>query len=447
LVYYLLLCPSCNSLHSYNYLNAGKRVRKRCTRCDCKFEITKKRIIREFETSQECIKAHKLLAYHLHNDQRPTLSYDKLLEKMRKSLSDDVSKAEAILEKSIGHQPSPNDHVTTLYALPRLVAEVDRVHWTTFLTPDLYHLLLSRGYTPPQDFGDLIFKDGFGTVFVRTTGQLEGYCDFSQPHIVAQLEGLLSFFKNLCGHDGHLPFKVHDKEFTIKINCEDQLAEVLLKKFGHGMKSAFLQQQFKVYYSKGNEIRNEAINSFADLKLGLETAYNEQLSQQGINVLVYGNGHAEDQASGEVQSLQQKMIQLEVQLTEQDEKQNKMLELMNDIMKNQSSLNSLTLEMDTKLESNQERILGQIQRNYVQNTEILQALYKENTSSFVQKCDIIVERLTERASTLDDLEIVLGQRKQGLVRYLSVLQEKGVITYTSIKTGKRGRPRKLWRMK
>ncbi len=446
MVFYLLLCPSCNNLHYYEYVNAGKRVRKKCTRCDCKFEITKKRIIREFETRKECLKAHQLLAYHLHNDQRTITTHDKLLEKMRKSLSEGFSKAEAILEKTIGHQASSHDHVTNLYALPRLVAEVDRLHWTSFLDPSLYHLLLSRGYSPAKDFGDIVFKDSFGTVFVRSTGQLEGYCDFSKPHIVAQLEGLLSFFKNLCGHDDHLQFKTHDHELTIKINCENKLAEVLLNKYGHGMKASFLQQQFKTYFSAGKELRNEA-QSATDLITGLEAQYNEQLSKQGINVLVYGENDQSQDYSGEVQAIQQKMILIE-------DKVDILLDGFNDFMKNQSAMNenqtslsSLTLEMDTRLESNQERILGQIQRNYVQNTEILQVLYKDNTSSFVQKCDTIVEKLTERASTLDDLEIVLGQKKQGLVRYLSELKEKGLITYDSIKTGKKGRPRKLWRMK
>ena len=121
------------------------------------------------------------------------------------------------------------------------------------------------------------------------------------------------------------------------------------------MKASFLQQQFKTYFSDGKELRNEA-QSATDLITGLEAQYNDQLSKQGINVLVYGENGANQDYSGDVQVLQQKMVRIEGQLTEQDEKQNKLLELMNDILKNQKSLNLVTNDNYSRLENNQEMI-------------------------------------------------------------------------------------------
>lgn len=130
-----------------------------------------------------------------------------------------------------------------------------------------------------------------------------------------------------------------------------------------------------------------------------------------------------------------------------EEKEVQTYKILKEISENQKETAYLLSDLKAEMSLTRETLREEISRNYIQNTEILQKLYKENTPSFAQKCDLIVEKLTERALTLDDLEIVLGQKKQGLVRYLSVLKEKKVITYDLIKTGKRGRPRKLWRMK
>ena len=137
---------------------------------------------------------------------------------------------------------------------------------------------------------------------------------------------------------------------------------------------------------------------------------------------------------------------LENKLDASNEKLDQMMSFVNTIIKNQSSLSSLTLEMDTRSEQNQERILGQIQQTYIQNTEILQKLYKENTSFFVRKCDLIVQKLTERDLTLDELALEFKQKKQGLLRYLTKLEEEGVIEAYSVETGKRGRPAKRYKL-
>ena len=42
--------------------------------------------------------------------------------------------------------------------------------------------------------------------------------------------------------------------------------------------------------------------------------------------------------------------------------------------------------------------------------------YEKHTTFFVQKCDLIVQKLTERDLTLDDLEFILEQKKQGLLK-------------------------------
>ncbi|MCE7748721.1 MAG: hypothetical protein GPJ51_09995 [Candidatus Heimdallarchaeota archaeon] len=72
--------------------------------------------------------------------------------------------------------------------------------------------------------------------------------------------------------------------------------------------------------------------------------------------------------------------------------------------------------------------------------------YEKHTTFFVQKCDLIVQKLTERDLTLDELEITLNQKKQGILRYLSRLEEEGVIDSDSVETGKRGRPKKKYKL-
>ena len=145
-----------------------------------------------------------------------------------------------------------------------------------------------------------------------------------------------------------------------------------------------------------------------------------------------------------IQTLTKNVVELDVRM---EEKEVQTYKILKEISENQKETAYLLSDLKAEMSLTKETLREEISRTYVQNTELLQLLYKENTPTFVQKCDLIVEKLTERASTLDDLEIVLGQKKQGLVRYLSKLKEKGIIFSEKIPTGKRGRPRKLWRMK
>ena len=53
-----------------------------------------------------------------------------------------------------------------------------------------------------------------------------------------------------------------------------------------------------------------------------------------------------------------------------------------------------------------------------------------------------MQKLTERDLTLDELAITFKQKKQGLLRYLNQLEEKGVIKSVKVFSGERGRPKK-----
>jgi len=64
-MYYLLLCPSCNSVLSYKYENA-KRPRKKCPYCSRKFDVSSKVIIKSYDNSTECLAAHKIVSKQLH---------------------------------------------------------------------------------------------------------------------------------------------------------------------------------------------------------------------------------------------------------------------------------------------------------------------------------------------------------------------------------------------
>ncbi|MCG3257574.1 MAG: hypothetical protein H7646_15995, partial [Candidatus Heimdallarchaeota archaeon] len=298
-MFFLLICPSCRSLLSYQYASAKDRARKVCIRCKKKFEITKNVTIREFETFKEIHAAHKILSYHLHSDHMTKGSLENILLNFRKLLSEGLSQPDKILEKINGHQASPHDHRDhfTLFGIPLHEVEIDRVHWQTLLSPALYHRLLDNGYTTLKDFGDIRIVDSFGTIFVRTTGQVEGYTDFSYPHRVAQLEGVLAFFKQISGHQDKLLFKIHENEFTVKINGDTELAEIFMKKFNQP-KVAFLENKFKTYYDDKGTLRNESYN-ISDMIVGVEQQYSEQLSKGGISAVVFGN---DGNNSGELQT-------------------------------------------------------------------------------------------------------------------------------------------------
>lgn len=430
--FYLLICPHCKRLHIYEYNNSKTRIRKHCNFCNSKFEITPKRIIEEFESFHDCREAHKILSKY-HNDHLPKGSYDNIIETFRKVLLEQVSASEKNYEKINGHRASPHDQMT-IHDLSRLIVEQDRVHWTCVFPAILYHRL-SADSPATADFSPIVFKRDYGTVKVYSSGLVEGNNDFSTELHVSELEGVLANFKTISGHDGHLLFKIHDHEYTIKINNEDSLAQALTSKFNKP-KCAFLQQQFKVYYSKKDEWRNEAYN-ISDLITGMNNVYNEKLSQEGINVLVFG------EESGDTQ-----LLQLNNKVDEVLDSQTALSESTR-LLQQQTTF--LKEEMRNELELTREHQRAETLRvlegqNKIEH-RIEELLYSFKESRFNIKCRTIIDLLTEQSLSAAELAQKLGQKRQGVKRYLEELKKKNLITFEIILTGKRGRPRKEYKIK
>ncbi len=455
-LWFLVVCPSCLKFHVYNpskNTTTTTRRRKDCCYCNIRFRVDSPKqnnIIKHFDSQVECQKAHKILSLY-RNDHLPSGTLEKILLKYQEVLLEGLKASQTNLEKESGHSLPPHvhhDHLSDLLMLNNL--EVDNFHARFFFPSILFHRLLDSGVDGEQLSGKPLRLDlHYGTIFVYDSGLVVSHLDSSNFLYLAQLEGLLAFFKQVSGHSGPLEMVIDGEEYTINFKITDELATNIME--ATGVSSFYLTNQpvtLKVYRKDKEKMRAE-INHSSEMVKMLKQVSSGKIVPPGMNIYL-----PEQSSSGEVGVLQQQIVLLENKLDVTDEKLDVAIDCINDLLKNQSTMNenqsvlsSYTIEMRSGLESNQERILGQIQRTYVQNTELLQLLYKENTGSFVQKCDLIVEKLTERALTLDDLELIFNQKKQGLVRYLSKLEEKGVIVSEDIPTGKRGRPRKLWRMK
>ncbi|MCK5144871.1 MAG: hypothetical protein KAQ77_13915, partial [Candidatus Heimdallarchaeota archaeon] len=160
----------------------------------------------------------------------------------------------------------------------------------------------------------------------------------------------------------------------------------------------------------------------SDMIIGLEQQYSEPLSKGGINAFVFGPN--EDNTLL-IQQLHEKIDFHTEAITEL---QNATKELM---------IHSQDMKRENELSHEQQRDQG---------NRVMNLLYEKQTSFFVKKCDLIVQKLTERDLTLDELAITFKQKKQGLLRYLNQLEEKGVIKSVKVFSGERGRPKNKYHL-
>ena len=422
-MFYLLCCPGCQSLLAYQFTSAQVRARKVCVRCRRKFDITTKVIIKEFETFTEAHEAHKILSYHLHSDQMTKGTLENILEKFRKLLVEGLKETPTILETENGHRASPHDHRDhlSLFDLCKLGVEIDRLHFTAIFPPLLFHSLCQ------SDALDTHFiKLSYGTVSVYSSGVVDFAVDFSDNLHVAQLEGILANFIKISGHRGPLQIRLHDRELTIVVPYKTILADKILKMLGEKTKVAFIEQQVKLYQKTGEGIRMEA-QSTGDLMLAVNQFMQERI-QPGISVLALA-----PDGDGNVQALEQKFDAFADN------------QALHDTVQNQSLTELVYAFQDLRKDNEltHERQIEQIQRS---EHKLDKMFFEKHTTYFDKKCELIMEKLTERVLHLTDLEKVLGQKKQGLLRYLSHLEKEGKIVSENVKTGKRGRPEKKYKL-
>ncbi|MCE7740457.1 MAG: hypothetical protein GPJ50_13865, partial [Candidatus Heimdallarchaeota archaeon] len=385
-MWFLVVCPNCKKLHIYNKktnTDSSKRIRKDCCYCHKRFRVNsplQHNIVKQFDSHSDCHQAHKILSQH-HNDQLPTGSLENILINYQNCLLEHLKSTQTNLEKEGGHPLPPHvhhDHLSDLLLLSNL--EIDNFHARFFFPSMLFHRLLDNGVEGSQLSGKpLRLNLGYGTVFVHSSGLVVSHLDSSSFIYLAQLEGLLAYFKQISGHSGPLDMVIDGEEYTINFSVDDQLAKNIIE--ATGVSSFYLTNQpvtLKVYRKDKEKMRAE-INHPSEMIKMLKQVSSGKISPPEMNIYLPETSSS----SGEVGVLQQQVVMLENKLDASNEKLDQMMSFVNTIIKNQSSLSSLTLEMDTRLEQNQERILGQIQQTYIQNTEILQKLYKENTSFFV----------------------------------------------------------------
>ena len=443
-LWYLLTCPYCYSLLNYKYTRAKTRARKYCVKCGKRFDITDKTTIKTFETFEQCKNGHNILSYYIRNAHSQPSSLENILTKFREVLLEGLKHPNKILEKNDGRGATPHTHNAqddqfSLYGLPLYAVEIDRLHWQTFLSPTLYHRLLDSGYTPKTDFGDIEIKESFGTIYIRTTGQIEGYTDFSKPHYVASIEGIISFFKQLCDHKGLMKFKIHETEFTVKINRDSELAETFMKKFNKP-KVAFLESNFKTYYDDKGTLRNETYSA-SDMILGIEQQFSEPLSKGKINAVVFGNN---DNTNENVNAgLQDSTLLIQQMNQKLDYHTTAITELQKSTTAQQKATTELIIHSQDMKRDNE--LSHEQQRD--QSNRIVNMLYEKHTSFFEHKCDLIIQNLTERDVTTVELSTSLGQARQGIYRYLTHLMQEGVIESYQVMNGKRGRPQIKFRLK
>ena len=237
-MFYLLLCPFCKRIQVYNYSGGTERARKACvnTACKKKFDIKPSRIIKDFDNHKECREALlKISRYQ--NDHTPRGTLEKIIEKFRKCLFEQVSEREELFEKNLGHQPYPhdqNDHLT-LHELVKFHLEVDRLHFTFTLPVVVYdrltdNLSLSTPSFPADSaYEPHLLKRSYGELRIYPSGLIDCYIDSSNTLNLAELEGMIVFLKKISGHQGHLAILVHEREFTLSIADEEELAKQILE--------------------------------------------------------------------------------------------------------------------------------------------------------------------------------------------------------------------------
>lgn len=426
-MFYLVFCTGCNKFHVYEYKDA-KRPRKLCAYCKHKFDIKPKNIIKKYDTPKECRKAHHILSTY-QGDHSKKGDMKKILNKFRKQLREGFSTDRTNLENNNGHIPSPHDQVTNLYDLAKLDVEIDRMQITAHFPPALYHSL-----DQTDSLENYRIKVDFGTITVFTSGIVDFAVDLSKDIYLAQLEGILAYFISISGHKGVVHLSAHDREFTVTVPYRSIIADKIRNLFGDNFKSAFIHQQVKIYEKSGQGYRVEA-QTIGDALVMFKQIMSENLSP-GINVLAWNDPIGKEQ----LQVFEQKLDTVAESQDKQVLQQN-----VHNVVVSEGLSELIYAVQDVKKDNEFSREVLR-ERDYRITSTLEEAVKDKHSTSFDRKCDLIMQKLTEKALTYAELVNIFKQKQQGLVRYLKALEKDKKITFTSAESGKRGRPIIKWRI-
>lgn len=431
-MFYLVFCTSCKKYHVYRYTNAT-RPRKLCAYCKYKFGIKKENTIGIFDTAKECREAHNIISTY-RNDHSKKGELNKILKEFKKQLVEGLSSEKTNFETNIGHSPSPHDQMTTLFDVAkegaRLGVELDRMQLTAHFPPALYHALDQTDTLERH-----VIKIAFGTIFVYTSGIVDFSVDLSNELYIAQLEGIFAHFMNLTDVRGSVPIFLHDKEYTITVPHRSIVADKIRSLFGDKMKCAFIDQRVKIYEHSGEGYRIEA-NSVSDALVMFKQVMSENLSP-GINVLAWNPQVSPDQLQVFEQNLDTVADSQDKQVLQQN---------VHNVVVSEGLSELIYAVQDVKKDNEFSREVLR-ERDYRITSTLEETLREKHSTSFDRKCDLIMQKLAEKALTYAELVIIFKQKQQGLVRYLKALEKQKKIKSISLESGKRGRPIIKWRMK
>lgn len=307
--------------------------------------------------------------------------------------------------------------------------EIDRVHiWGVFDSPEVYTKLGGDYFT------NRLVKDiGFGQIVFYSSGLFDAYLDLSDPLNERIFWSILGAIQEETGCK-IVEVKLKEGETTLNVDRYSELGEKIAKAIGEDVKMLITKgQQVKTYFKEGIpiELSKYRIESSSwapvyDTFMGyLEGRINLQEAPTIFLLVSPVQEEKINQTLVAIQEIEKKVSQLQQQVIEEHKGIT-------------AALNSIT----TYLTNHDIRMIEEHQLILEQNREILRRLDALQVPTNFE--NQILEQITEEPKTISEIANSLGISYHTCYYHIRNLAQRGIIQFEIRRTGRRGRPRKVF---
>ncbi|MCD6484573.1 MAG: winged helix-turn-helix transcriptional regulator [Candidatus Odinarchaeota archaeon] len=434
--YFVLRCPKCG-MHTFYSPSSSKvkRRRRTCPYCGTKFEVKEDTIVTGPHTADEVREIISKLndqnlkkdTYRMTNGHPVFKKIKEVIEKEaeKKAISVENSDPEDIFfeKKSDGHQgysPMTNDQKDDRAAKARIRPEVDWVQISGhFEKPDVFTYLggdILEGYVT-KNFG-------FGSITVYSSGAFTIRFDSSDPVNIELLSGFIAAIKKATGAEAY--FNVDGYEATIQIDVDEELGQKITKTMDKEKEATIAWFDIMPYlkvYRKGrtdkyrlesSEFKRiiEGINDFIAEKMPHSVQRNNTMAVMIMNPV---NDQKLDQIKGDIYGIQQEI----------------------------GGITAVLDALVTYVTNHSERMTQEHELIIAQNREIIQKLDMLRTVS--AELDVMIVNALSEPKTIQELADEIGVSYATCYYHISKLETRGVVTSEFVRSGQRGRPKKVYR--
>jgi len=439
--YFIVRCPKCGYHTYYSPRGKAKRRRRRCPYCGYRYSVKNKTIIGgPVDEKEVSFIIKKLNLENSQGDRKPTNDqlrpmFQKIRADFKKIVSEGPSKAFRddnnfdeelfFLKRPNGYRgnpPRPKAQGGVAdggeWGPSDIGVEIDRTHFSgRFEGPDVF---IKLGGDPLK--GVYEKKLGFGTLYIWSTGVFDAYIDLSDPVNRRLLIGVLKAIEVETGCKVK-EIEYIDGEATVEVPRYDALGEKIANTVGPRTKLMWIDYipKLKLYLDKGEPIpfyRIEASN-FEPLYKTIYHITREKLHiEKSMPVFLIVSDVNEQQ-----------LLQIQQQVEQIHEENRAITEALN-------QLAVLVMHHD-------ERMIEEHNLIIQQNREILEKMEQIAAASSNIEQEIL-NTIQDGPKTVAEIASLLNMPYHTVYYHIRNLVARGSIRYEIQRSGRRGRPRKIY---